>query len=286
MDDSQQSENTKYFQKLFQDSEKRLDNSMSQIESLLAERKKYFVLVKNLKKNIKADTFSAIESFEFISSFLVKKDMSYSVKVAKLAMAISDEMDLSEELTKYVEVIARLHLTGMIFTDYSEDEFRLYPEKSVFLIEKFSGLKKIATVFPDLDEFFDGSGPNSKKGKSVKPEIRVVRTAAFYYYLYHKKKKDKEIIRELDQSSGRSLDPVAVSALYRVLLRKDFFSDFDIFALSLKDLEPGMKLETAVFSKNGAMLLPAGTVLNKELINKIAAYDRGEPVVDSILVKT
>jgi|GEM_PF-4139725 len=285
MHDSGNLENTKYFQKLFQDSEKRLDNSMQQIESLLAERKKNSVLVKNLKKNIRSDTFSVIESFEFISSFLVKKDLSYSGKVAKLAKVLSREMGLSEELTKYIDVIARLHLTGMIFAQYCEDEFKLYPEKSVFLIEKFSGLKKIATVFSDLDEFFDGSGPNSKKGKSVKPEIRVVRTAAFYYYLYYQKKKDKEIIKEIDKNSGRSLDPETVSALYKVLLRKDFFSDSDISALSLKDIEPGMKLETAVFSKNGAMLLPGGTLLTQELIDKIAAYDRGEPVVDSILVK-
>jgi hypothetical protein len=127
--------------------------------------------------------------------------------------------------------------------------------------------------------------PLSRKGKRICREVRVVRCAAFYYYLFHMGKKSREILDLLDSDSGKSLDPEVVSAMYKILMKKDFFLDSDIIALGLDDLKPGMTLVSGVFLKKGAMLLPSGTLLDNEKIKKIVSYNEGEAVADSILIR-
>ena len=276
---------SKHLWHMFKEAEKKLDHTMDQLQTLISERKKNVEEIKKLKKRIKSDSGSAVESMGFISSSIIKKDGSYSVKVSKLARALCEEMDLSAEKVLRADIIARLHLTGLLFAENNEDEFFLYPEKSLFLIEKFSGLKKIAPSFLELDEKFDGSGPLSKKGKKVSMETRIVRSAAYYYFLYSKDKTANEIAVLLDSKSGNSLDPNVVSVLYRILVRKDFFSNSNVINIGIKDLEPGMNLVSGIFSTRGAMLLPSGTVMNKEFIQKIVSYNEGEAVVNTILIR-
>lgn len=202
---------------------------------------------------------------EILSSTLIKNDSHYSKKVAVLAKAIGEEFELELSKIKIIDAVSRLHLTGLMFVDNKGDELKFYPEKSLFLLEKFSELKKISSVFKDLDEFFDGSGANSKKGKNVCLEIRIVRAAAFYYNFYFKNYSINQIIEKLDYFSGKNLDPDSVSVLFKVLQRKDLFSDLQIKAVNVHKLKPGMVLKSGIFSKRGAMLLPSGTRLEKKI---------------------
>jgi response regulator RpfG family c-di-GMP phosphodiesterase len=269
---------------LLKDSRQKLDESMDQVQSLIAERKKYSDMAGDLKKRLKSDNAAAVETLEILSSTLIKNDSHYSKKVAVLAKAIGEEFELELSKIKIIEVLSRLHLTGLMFVDNKGDELKFCPEKSLFLLEKFSELKKISSVFKDLDEFFDGSGPNSKKGKNVCLEIRIVRAAAFYYNFYFKNYSINQIIEKLDYFSGKNLDPDSVSVLFKVLQRKDLFSDLQIKAVNVHKLKPGMVLKSGIFSKRGAMLLPSGTRLDKKNIEKIISFDLSESVTDTILV--
>ncbi|MCB9480950.1 MAG: hypothetical protein H6681_04075 [Desulfobacteraceae bacterium] len=269
---------------LLKDSQQKLDDSMDQLQVLISERKKYADIAKDLKKRLKSDTLAAVETLEILSSSLIKQDSYYCRKVSALAKAVGEEFDLEPSRLKVIEVISRLHLTGLLFIDKNTDELRFYPDKSLFIIEKFSELKKISSVFKDLDEFFDGSGPNSKKGKNVCIEVRIVRAAAVYYNFYFKNLTINQIIDELNFLSGKNLDPDAVSALFRVLQRKDFFLDSQIKAVSVHKLKPGMILKSGVFSKRGAMLLPSGTLLDEKNIEKVISFDLSESVTDTILI--
>ncbi|PID77970.1 MAG: hypothetical protein CSB21_02435 [Deltaproteobacteria bacterium] len=277
-------ENSRHLWSLLKKSEKRLDSYMSQVEELIADRKKNQSFVKKLKARIREDNLAAVDSLSFISSILIKKDGSYSSRVASLARSIGEELSFDKTKINNSDIIARLHLTGMLFKDYNPEEFLFFPEKAVFIVEKFSGLKNLASVFLELDECFDGSGPNSKKGSKVSGEIRIVRGAAFYYHLSHTGLSNRNIKIQLDRASGQSLDPNVVSALYKLLEKKDFFVDSGIKCVNIMNLKPEMKLESGIFSKKGAMLLPAGTLLDEAVIDKIKAYDKGESVIDSILV--
>ena len=230
---------SKHLWHMFKEAEKKLDHTMDQLQTLISERKKNVEEIKKLKKRIKSDSGSAVESMGFISSSIIKKDGSYSVKVSKLARALCEEMDLSAEKVLRADIIARLHLTGLL----------------------------------------------SKKGKKVSMETRIVRSAAYYYFLYSKDKTANEIAVLLDSKSGNSLDPNVVSVLYRILVRKDFFSNSNVINIGIKDLEPGMNLVSGIFSTRGAMLLPSGTVMNKEFIQKIVSYNEGEAVVNTILIR-
>lgn len=284
-DYSKSMENSRELRNLLSRSEKKLDTTMEQVQTLIGERKKNINTIRALKSRISSDTRAAIDSLDYISSSLVKGDSRYCRKVSKLSKAICEEMNLSGESVQKAEILSRLHLTGLMFMKEESDEFRLYPDKSVDMIGKFSGLKKLALVFPHLDEFFDGSGPLSLKGRNVSVEIRVVKASAYYYFLFHLGKKIKEITDQLNAGSGSSLDPNVVSVIFKILVRKDFFADSDILSVGLSSLEPGMDLVSGVFSKRGAKLLPSGTKLDKGLIAKIASYNEGEAVVDNILIR-
>jgi response regulator RpfG family c-di-GMP phosphodiesterase len=273
---------SEYF--LLKDSRKKLDEAMNQVGSLVAERKKYADIAENLKKRLKSDNSAAVETLELLSSSIVKNDSFYSRKVASLAKSAGEELRLEPSRIKTIEVLSRLHLAGLLFVKNKKDQLLFYPDKAVFILEKFSELKKISTVFKDLDESFDGSGPNSKTGRNVTIEVRVVRAAAFYYSFYFKNFTINQIIERLDSFSGKELDPGCVSAVFRLLERKDLFSELNIKAVNVEKLEPGMILKSALFSKRGAMLLPSGTKLDKKTIDKIVSFDLTEAVADTILI--
>lgn len=267
------------------DTEKKLDGTINQVEHLISERKSHLAQIDSLKKRLQSDTVATIQTLESISSLIVKNDSSYAGKVAKLAKAICEEMKLGKDEILRAEIYAKLHLTGLLVSNPEKDEFKFYPGKSVFIFENISAIKNMASVFLDLDEFFDGSGPNSKKGRGVAPEIRAVRGSAFFYHLYFKELSNKQILNELDKHAGTVLDPNVVSVLYKVLLRKEFYSGLGIRTLNLSKLSAGMKLESGIFSQRGAMLLPAGTILTDALIDKVLAYDKGESVIENILIR-
>ena len=111
-----------------------------------------------------------------------------------------------------------------------------------------------------------------------------MRAAAFYYSFYFKNFTINQIIERLDSFSGKELDPGCVSAVFRLLERKDLFSELNIKAVNVEKLEPGMILKSALFSKRGAMLLPSGTKLDKKTIDKIVSFDLTEAVADTILI--
>jgi len=273
---------SEYF--MLKDSHKKLDEAMNQVGNLIAERKKYAVLAESFKKKAKSDNLAAVKTLELMSSIIVKNDSLYSRKVASLAKSAGEELKLEPSQIKKIEVISRLHLAGLLFLENKRDELVFYPEKVVFILEKFSELKKITSVFKDLDECFDGSGPNSKTGRTVSLEIKIVRAAAFYYNFYFKNFTINQIIEKLNFFSGKALDPYCVSIVFRLLQRKDLFSELKIQAVNVGKLKPGMVLKSAVFSKRGAMLLPSGTKLDKKLIDKIIFFDLSESVADTILI--
>jgi response regulator RpfG family c-di-GMP phosphodiesterase len=269
---------------LLKDSRQKLDEAMNQVADLVSERKKYAFVAKSLKEKLKSDNSAAVETLEILSSIIIKNDSFYCRKVASLAKAAAEEFNLEPNKLKIVETLSRLHLSGLLFAENKTDELMFYPGKAVFLIEKFSELKKISSVFKDLDECFDGSGPNSKTGKKISLEIRIVRAAAFYYNFYYKNFTVGQILEKLNFLSGKALDPNCVSVVFRLLDKKDLFSELKIRAVNVKKLEPGMILKSALFSKRGAMLLPSGTKLDQKLIDKIVSFDLTESVADTILI--
>lgn len=277
--------NSKHLWSLLKEAEKKLDGSMVQMENLIKERKDNLGEISKCRKRLKSDSTAVVESFGFISSSVIKGDAGYSKKISKLAKAVCKESGLSNQETMRTEIISRLHLMGLLFSKNLKDEFIFNPDKASFIFDKFSFLKNLTPLFLQLDEKFDGSGPLSKKGKNISIEIRIFRGAAFYYHLYDRGHTVNQITAMLDANSGNSLDPNIVSNLYKVLIRKDFFTDSDVRTIGLKDLMPGFKLVTGIFSTKGAMLLPAGTIMNDKLINKIVSYNEGEAVVNTILIR-
>ncbi|MDY0132885.1 MAG: hypothetical protein RBR53_09455 [Desulforegulaceae bacterium] len=269
---------------MLKDSHKKLDEAMNQVGNLVAERKKYSAFAESFKKKAKSDNLAALETLELISSLIVKNDSLYSKKVAFFAKLVGEELKLGLSRINKIEVISRLHLGGLLFAVNKGDGLVFYPEKVVFILEKFSELKKIAKYFKELDECFDGSGPNSKTGRNVSIEIRIVRTAAFYYNFYYKNFTINQIIEKLNFFSGKALDPYCVSIVFKLLQKKDLFSAIKVKAVNVDKLEPGMVLKSAVFSKRGAMLLPSGTKLDRKIIDKIISFDLSESVADTILI--
>ena len=157
---------------------------------------------------------------------------------ARYAVALAEEMGLSPEQVRNIQIGALLHDIGKIGVPdeilnkigrLAEEEFEEVKEHPALGASIVAGIEQLHSVVPIIrhhHERFDGSGyPDGLAGEDIPLEARVLAVADTFGAMtddraYHQALTLEQVIAELEACAGSQLDPQAVRAFLRLLRRK------------------------------------------------------------------
>lgn len=162
----------------------------------------------------------------------------HSERVAKMALALAQELYLPEREIEKIEYTALLHDIGKIGVDerilgkddgLTDEEFKKIKEHTITgakIIEPIDFLKDSYKAIYHHHERYDGDGyPNGIKEKDIPLSARIITVADAYDAMgsdrpYRKKLSQDKIMKELTEQSGKQFDPEVVKALISILGRE------------------------------------------------------------------
>jgi putative nucleotidyltransferase with HDIG domain len=161
----------------------------------------------------------------------------HSEKVAKIAVVLATELNLSDRDIENIEYTALLHDIGKIGIDdrilgksskLSNEEFKKIKEHPIVgakIIEPVDFLKSsYKTIYHHHEKYNGGGYPDSLKAKDIPLCARIIAVADAYDAMgsdrpYRKKLSKEKILKEFTEQSGKQFDPQIVNALMLILKR-------------------------------------------------------------------
>ena len=162
----------------------------------------------------------------------------HSERVAKIAVVLATELNLSDRDIENIEYAALLHDIGKIGIDdrilgksskLSNEEFKKIKEHPIVgakIIEPVDFLKNSYKTIYHHHEKYNGSGyPDGLKEKDIPLCARIIAVADAYDAMgsdrpYRKKLSKEKILKEFTEQSGKQFDPQIVNALMLILKRE------------------------------------------------------------------
>ena len=162
----------------------------------------------------------------------------HSERVAKIAVVLATELDLSDRDIENIEYTALLHDIGKIGIDdrilsksseLSNEEFKKIKEHPIIganIIEPVDFLKNSYEAIYHHHERYNGGGyPDGLKAKDIPLCARIIGVADAYDAMgsdrpYRKKLSKEKILKEFTEQSGKQFDPQIVNALMLILKRE------------------------------------------------------------------
>jgi len=159
----------------------------------------------------------------------------HSARVGKLAVAMAEEFELSEDKVESLKYAAVLHDVGKIgvsetilnkegkLLDSEWEAIRSHPVIGQTIIKSIKFLFDIGEVVRHHHERYDGKGyPDGIKGIEIPLESRIIAVADTYDAItsdrsYRKGSTHDEAIAELKKVSGSQLDPELVEIFCKVV---------------------------------------------------------------------
>lgn len=161
---------------------------------------------------------------------------SHSMNVAKIAVAISQQLGLSVKEVELIREASELHDLGKIgiednilgkpsgLTPEEWKQVRLHPELGAQILEPLTFLADVTELIRQHHEHFDGSGyPGGKKKEEILLGARIIHLADAYEAMtaarsYRKVPLSKEqALEEIRRNSSTQFDPSIVEAFMKVV---------------------------------------------------------------------
>ena len=219
--------------------------------------------------------------------------------VSSMVKAFARQLELDQDTIQDLEMAAALYNLGklawsddMLTTpsdNLTRDQARTYqryPTAGEQLLMALDPLQGTATLIRHHKERWDGRGfPDGLEGEAIPLGARMVRLAVDFAELQaglvvHRRVPRDEAIKLLRRQRGRLYDPELCDAFAGLLesAAPDLFPDDDsVRVLSTRALEPGMVLARDLHAASGMLLLNEGRELTARLIEKLIAFEKGEP---------
>ncbi|MBM3243232.1 MAG: HD domain-containing protein [Candidatus Omnitrophica bacterium] len=163
---------------------------------------------------------------------------SHSENVAKYAMLIASQMNLSAKEIEIIQQACELHDLGKIgiedsilmkpgpLTDEEWVQIRKHPTIGAQILEPLTFLNDVIDLVRQHHEHYDGSGyPEGRKGEDIQLGARILNLADAYEAMrsarsYRKIPLSKEAaVEEIKKHSGTQFDPKVVEAFLKLLDR-------------------------------------------------------------------
>ncbi|SHH28375.1 HD domain-containing protein [Desulfosporosinus lacus DSM 15449] len=179
-----------------------------------------------------------LDTVEALVQALEAKDTytsGHSARVGKLAVAVAEGIEMSEEKIEFLKYAAALHDVGKIgvsevilnkegeLLEVEWEAIRSHPVIGQTIIKGIKFLFDIGQVVRHHHERFDGKGyPDGIQGEEIPLESRIIAVADTYDAItsdrsYRKGRTHDEAIAELKRVAGSQLDPKIVEVFCNVV---------------------------------------------------------------------
>ncbi len=220
---------------LFNEQDIEVLSTISEQSSIIIE---YAKLYQDVQKH-------SLETLRALSLIIETRDpftKGHSDTVARYAVEIGKELNLSKEDLKTLETAALLHDIGKIGIKESillktekelnieeHREIRNHPFLGTQMLRPLEFLKEVVPIIYHHHEWYDGKGYlDGLKGEKIPYLARILRVADTFDAMtssraFRESKSDEEAIEELKEQSGKQFDPKVVNAFLKIhpILRKD-----------------------------------------------------------------
>jgi putative nucleotidyltransferase with HDIG domain len=182
-----------------------------------------------------------LETIRALAAAIDAKDpytKGHSERVAKIAVVLATELNLSDRDIENIEYTALLHDIGKIGIDdrilgksskLSNEEFKKIKEHPIVgakIIEPVDFLKNSYQAIYHHHERYNGNGyPDGLKSENIPILARIIAVADAYDAMgsdrpYRKKLSKEKILKEFTEQSGKQFDPQIVNALMLIFKRE------------------------------------------------------------------
>jgi putative nucleotidyltransferase with HDIG domain len=182
---------------------------------------------------------SAHDAFEGLMAVLqlhLRDSRGHALRVARLALALADQLRLAEDAMERLEHGALLHDIGKLqmpasilskpapLDDHEWRVMRQHPQAGYDLVKKQPRFAAAAEIVLCHHEAFDGSGyPRGLTGSAIPIEARILAVADAYDSMTQPHTQRPAMtpalaVNEIERCSGRQFDPECAQALGPVLL--------------------------------------------------------------------
>ncbi|MDH5762437.1 MAG: response regulator [Nitrospinota bacterium] len=222
----------------------------------------------------------------------------HSERVAEISVFIAQKMGLQEEEIENLRIAARLHELGIVSLPRHETveealnegksrHHTSHPLVAEMLLKGFAGFESVAELIRHMHENVDGSGmPDGLVGEQIPPGSRILSVASFYDHsmVEHPDSPVLEILKKVESRNGAWFDENVVSFLSDYILSQSPSKDEKTISCSVFALKEGMRLASDIYSESGINLLRKGTVLDRDMVNKILKFNNVDPVAGQVQV--
>lgn len=248
---------------------------------------------------LKRGYVTTTEVFSTLINQRLPHDARPNARVIALAKAFADDQGLGEEASRDLAMAAALYNIGKIswpdqLLATPSDQlslaqggyFRSYPGTGEQLLMALEPLQGAAHLIRHHQERWNGRGfPDQLSADGIPLGARILRLAVDFIELQcglilGRRLPRDEAMEQLNRHSGRIYDPGLCEAF--ITLCQEAAPDTTVagpgvLALETNQLQPGMVLASNLHAASGMLLLNNGKVLSAFLINKLIAFERGEP---------
>lgn len=278
-----------------------LNNALKQIHHMTHERG----VMKKSMVRMKESLGRNREGFGRLLSTLiqtrVETNRGHGDRVAHITRFMAKQFDFDEKKLDDLGKAAMLHEIGLLFmagpagkkdpghlSQYEKNLWLQYPVKGADLLNECQGFEECAGIIRSLNENSDGTGfPHGLKRKHIPLASRILAGADELDMLKQNQEVRSlgDLLKGLETLAGSRLDPVIVAGLEKYAVLHMGSDTYQVRGVGVEQLEPGMRLGTALFTSGGTKLFSVDTELTQESIDKIIQYNREYPVDDIIYIK-
>ncbi|BCD98179.1 HD domain-containing phosphohydrolase [Marinagarivorans cellulosilyticus] len=223
--------------------------------------------------------------------------------VAELAQKTATAMKLSEDDVELTQTAGLLHDIGLMalpenlrkkpvydMTDEEVADYQQHPILAEMALSAASGLEAVAKVVKQHHEHVDGKGfPDGLRGTAVSMPARIIAVVADYHDLYHGLLARQCLGHEdakahLQKKAGTTYDIAVVNA-FLSLLGDQNREHIHRFKATVAQLKEGMLLDQDLHASNKLLLLTEGTVITRNIIDRLVSYQRKFDCKFELMVK-
>lgn len=250
-------------------------------------------------KELRQSYVTATEVFSSLIDKRLPANRQPNAKVIALVKAFADYHKLDDELARNLAMAAALYNLGKLswpdelFSTpsdlLSKDqrlEYMRYPVAGEQLLMALEPLRDTAKIIRHHQEKWNGYGvPDRLEGKDIPFGARILRLAVDFIELQFGLILERRVPRDnaiklIKRYRDRLYDPEIADQFLEMVIEvaPDIdHEDPDVLVLDTLRLEPGMVLARNLYAASGMLLLNEGKVLTAILIDKLAAFEKGEP---------
>jgi len=281
-----------------------LDNLVAKIKigtdhvSNLLELQNYKITVDELRKELDETSDKIKQMLLRFLDVRLPELTDIVGKIAKAAAWIGNELNQYEKVeVKEVVNAASLCFVGKLFLQDKNitepvlnngqernSTMSMVPVYAKDLILPLKGYEGVAMALYHIYENFDGSGiPEKIQQRQIPVSSRILRVCIDFENIRAQGKMPIKVLEMLEHESKRLYDFRVVIMYEQYLVSTNISAPAT--AIAIKDLDVGMQLAANVISNSGHKLLPSGTVLKPEHLEKIESISKEDPIVGKIYIR-